>query len=362
MKKNNLSVPLLMTASLASIIALNMGCGKNSAANPESPATPDGGSNTVGNANSNATGAMGSNVVAVESAKPSALVPHTDITNPPAAVTTTPAAPATPEPAPTAPAVKSHTKVVEMSTTVPQAPKKFYSQDFVTNRCCASTTSDYYFAVRAGYEHSGYAGDNSDTWYAGIKFYAHPNHLRAKAGKNAWLIPDADAELAHHFLAKPDSTANPGNDEGIRFRASFYWSWVNWTTKTLSRENCACPFAQPLHFAIGPVFSTGFDKTFDGSGFRFARYGGARLSVNRYAFVQYTFGKTDGFASHNSEFSGELPFYISHDQQVRYVIRGEWARGSSGTPDYYQLGAFAEMPLSLVVRPREWHDLIPFAD
>ena len=110
------------------------------------------------------------------------------------------------------------------------------------------------------------------------------------------------------------------------------------------------------------MFSTGFDKTFDDSGFRFARYGGARLSVNRYAFVQYTFGETDGLGHQHQELSGEIPFYISHDQQVRYVIRGEWNRANHGLPDYYQIGAFAEMPLSLLARPREWHDLIPFAD
>ena len=357
MKKTHLSVPLLMTASLASVIALNLGCGKNNSSRTGNPIVTNPDINpTASAASSNNSTTATSN--AAEAAKP---VPHTEITNPPAAVTTRPVAPTTPEPAPTAPAVKSQIKVVEMPATAPEAPKKFYSQDFVTNRCCASATEDYFFTARAGYEHSGY-GDNSDTWYAGIKFYAHPDQLRAKAGKNAWLVPDADAELAHHFLAKPDGTANPGSDEGMRLRASFYWSWVTWTTKTLSRENCACPFAQPLHFAFGPVFTAGFDKTFDGSGFRFARYGGARLSVNRYAFVQYTFGKTDGFSSHNSEFSGELPFYISHDQRVRYVIRGEWARGNNAAPDYYQIGAFAEMPLSLVVRPREWHDLIPLAD
>jgi hypothetical protein len=292
--------------------------------------------------------ASNATATAAESAKPSAVASGAQITNPPVAV---PTAPATPEPAPTAPAAKALPKVVEMPETVPTAPKNFYSQDFTTNGC---SSPDYYFALRAGYEHAGY-GDNSDTWYAGIKFYARPDKLRQQAGKNAWLVPDADAELAHHFLAKPDGTANPGSDEGLRLRASFYWSWVNWTTKVLARENCACPFAQPLHFAFGPAFTTGFDKSFDGSGFRFARYGGARLSVNRYAFVQYAFGRTDGFGGHNQELIGELPFYVSRDGQIRGVIRGEWCRGSSGAPDYYQLGAFAEMPLALLLHPRDWH-------
>ena len=353
MKKNNFPAPLLMTASLASVIALNLGCGNNQPARPENNLTaPDAGTNQATATSSNTAVATAAVSTLVTPIRPG------EITPPPTSVAI---APTTPEPAPTAPATKSNAKIVEMPATVPTAPKQFYSQSFITNHCDTSAAPDYLFTVRAGYEHASY-GDNRDSWYAGIKFYAHPEKLRGQFGKNAWLIPDADMELAHHFLAKPDGAAVPGTDEGLRLRASFYWSWVNWTTKVLVRENCACPFAQPLHFALGPVGVVGFDKTFDGSGFRFARYGGARLSVNRYAFVQYTFGKTDDFGGHRQELSGELPFYISRDQQVRYVIRGEWSRGSGGTPDYYQLGAFAEMPMSLLVRPREWHDLIPFAD
>ena len=249
-----------------------------------------------------------------------------------------------------------------MPASTPIMPQKFYSDDFATNHCCLSDNpnQDYYLTVRAGYQHAGY-GDNSDSWYGGVKFYAQPEALRSRAGKNAWLIPDMDAEFSHQYLAKPDGTGNPGSGEGIQFRANIYWPWVNWTTHVMARENCICPLSKPLNFAFGPIFVTGFDKTFDGSGFRFARYGGARLSINRYAFLEYVFGDTDGLQHSRQEILSELPFYMSRDSRVRYVFRGEWSRGDHNLPDYYQLGAFVEMPLGLLTHPDEWHDLIPFA-
>jgi hypothetical protein len=366
MKKNTLALPLSLTAALTSVIALNLGCGKKTSPGSEHWDTPQAGTNfpTVSTDLNSATNQTAAGSLAMNGASTPG-----EITTPPAAATTQPPAPATPEIAPTAPAETSASstykktghkkKIVEMPATAPAVPARFYSGDFATNHYCLGT--DYEVAVRAGYLHTGY-GDNHDTAYGGVKFYAHPDQLRAAAGKNAWLIPDFDAELTHQYLAKPDDTAHPGTGEGLQLRADIYWPWVNWTLHTLAEENAVCPFSGPLHFGLGPVFITGFDKTFDGSGFRFARYGGARLTLNRYAFVQYAYGETDGFAHDRQEVLAELPFYVSHDGCVRYVLCGEWSRGELDLPDYYAAGAFVEMPLDLLIRPREWRDLVPFTN
>jgi hypothetical protein len=42
-------------------------------------------------------------------------------------------------------------------------------------------------------------------------------------------------------------------------------------------------------------------------------------------------------------------------------FRELWNHGDS-TPDVLEAGVFLEMPLDLVVRPRQWGDLIPFAE
>lgn len=353
MKSSNLRAPLAMSASLASILALNLSCGKQTNAPSDHWELTAGGSNTT--VTSPAESVVATNELIAAKAKA--------ITNAPVAVT----APATPEIAPTAPASQpltaSNAKVVEMPVGVQTAPQNFYPDNFSTNRAAIfNQQSDYYFTARAGYEHTGY-GNHRDTWYAGLKFYAHPEALRTRVGnKLAWLVPDATLEFSHQALARPDDATHPGAGDGVQLRADFYWSWINWTTRVLARENCACAYAQPLNFALGPVFTTGFDKTFEGSAFRANRYIGARLSLNRYAFVQYTFGKTDGLADTRQELLGELPFYISRNREIRYTLRGEWSRGDNAHPDYFQVGVFAEMPLDLLVRPRQWRELVPFLD
>jgi len=378
MKKYTLSVPLLVTAALAPVLALNLGCGKKNSAQSERWDTPDTGTNissgtTNGiNAGTNqiSTNGADSQTPAAGMAKPA----NAEISTPPAATTTT-TTPATPEIAPTAPADKKTkkstdskkasasktAKVVEMPSNPPAIPEKFYNGEFATNHMRLGHEHDYYFTTRAGYQHAGY-GDNHDTWYGGFKFYLTPDTLRIRAGKNAWLIPDIDAEFSHQFLPKPDDTAHPGSDEGLQLRANAYWPWIKWTSQGLSRENSVFPLARPMHFTVGPVFAAGFEKTFDNSGIRVERYGGARLAINRSTFIQYAYGKIDGIGHNRHEVLGELPFYTSRDGQVQYVFRGEWSRGDLNLPDYYQLGLFVEMPIGMLVRPREWSDLIPFAD
>lgn len=351
MKTSYLPVPVAMSASLASLLALNLSCGKQTLTPPNHLEIPAAGTNAA--------------APAASAIITNATTNSVTTTNP----STVTVAPATPEIAPTAPAspsatalTKSNAKVVEMPDGIQSAPKSFYPDNYSTNRAALfNNQSDYYFTARAGYEHTGY-GNSRDTWYAAIKFYAHPEKLRARAGKLQWLVPDAALEFSHQALARPAKATNPGAGDGLQLRTDFYWSWLNWTTRVFARENCACAYAQPMNFSLGPVFTTGFDKTFEGSAFRASRYVGARLSLNRYAFVQYSFGKTDGLGQIRQELLGELPFYLSRNHEVRYVLRGEWSRGDQALPDYYQIGVFAEMPLDLLVRPRQWRELVPFLD
>lgn len=356
MKKQIYATPVLMTAALASIIASSLSCGKTTPAKPTDAA------------NSSATGqaATASATNWTTPAKPAAAGAVLALTLSQTNAAPELAAPATPELAPTAPAVKPATKTVEMPATVPVAPKKFYSDDYATTekqahamRKVGGERDDYFFRLRAGYQHT-YHGDNNDTWYAGVKFYAHPDDLRASAGKNGWLIPDADVEFSHQALAKPDNSASPGSAQGLNLRASFFWPWVPWTTRLMARENCLCPYAQPLEFTFGPTMNFGADYLFEDNHTRFARYFGARMAINRDAFVEYTLGATDGLNGTRQQALAELPFYVTRDRQVRYVFRGLWNRGDHSKADLLQAGVFLEMPLGLLAHPRQWGDLVPF--
>lgn len=365
MKKNQLAIPLLMTASLASVVALNLSCGKKTPSTATSPTVPEIPATNLPSADAvptnspittNATSLMAVNPPAtLNAASSSAPAAPAEITNPPVAATA-PVAPATPEIAPTAPAEKPVVKTVEMPTTVPAAPAEFYSRDF-TNQPIAiakSKKSDSHLNLRLGYSHVGY-GNSRDTVYGGVKFYFEPDALREKAGKNAWLLPNTSAELVHQYLPKPDKSGS-GSTPGLQLRANAYWPWAKWTCDSLTRENCSCSYAQPLHFTAGPTVTAGFDRTFEGSGFRFARYAGVRLAVNRYAFVEYALGRIDGLGRNRQQLIAELPIYSSHDGDVRYALRGEWSRGDRNLPDYFQLGAYIEMPLELALRPRDWRE------
>jgi len=194
-----------------------------------------------------------------------------------------------------------------------------------------------------------------------VKFYARPDALRERAGKNAWLIPDAEAELSHEYLAKPDNRPQPGSGEGLAFRANVFWPWEHWTTRLLARTNGICPFSQPLTLGFGPTANVGFDQLFDGSRARLARYGGVRLTFNRDGYIEYTLGDTDGLAGDRQQVAMELPISASRDGEVRYVLRGRWNRGSHSYPDELEGGIFLEMPFGLFATPSKWGDLIPFA-
>lgn len=364
MKKQIFVTPVLMTAALASIIAASLSCGKTTPVKSTDAANASGTDKTSAaatgqSATSTATNWTTPAKLAATDAAPAPTLSQTNVAPAPAALTT-------PELAPTAPAVKPATKTVEMPATVPVAPKKFYSDDYATTekqahamRKVGGGSDDYFFRLRAGYQHT-YHGDNNDTWYAGVKFYAHPDDLRARAEKNAWLIPDADVEVSHQALAKPDDGAHPGSAQGLNLRASFFWPWVHWTTRVLARENCICPYAQPLEFTFGPTMNFGFDYLFEDNRTRFARYFGARLAINRDAFVEYTLGATDGLNGTRQQALAELPFYVTRDRQVRYVFRGLWNRGDHSKADIFQAGVFLEMPVCLLAHPRQWGDLIPF--
>jgi hypothetical protein len=252
----------------------------------------------------------------------------------------------------------------------PAAPTNFYSAAITatssnsTAACCLTPdegagSTNFFLSLRAGYEHV-YHGDNNDSYWVSAKFYAYGDGLREDAGKNGWLIPDADAEVSSGYLPKTDHDAHPGSDEGLRFRADFTWPWIHWTSLMLARENSACPFARPLAITLGPTVNLGFDHLYDESEYRFARYAGVRLSFNRSGFIEYTVGGTDGLDGTRQQIVTEIPFYESRDGEVRYYLRGLWNHGSNNKPDVLEGGLFLEMPFDLLVKPDKWGDLVPF--
>ena len=366
MKANKFSIALSTMAALASLIACIAGCAKKNHEPPqpqlplpEPLPTNSVTDNTGAPAVTNVPAAPAASAITVTNVPAPA-----EITNPPPAETTV-KAPETTTLAETN--VPGHTAVVEMPAQPPVAPTNFYPASITSNApnaCClqplsGETGTNFFLRFRAGYEHI-YHGDNNDSYWLSAKFYAYGDGLREQAGKNAWLIPDADAEISSLYLAKPDNNPHPGSDEGLRFRADFTWPWIRWTALASAPPHSGCPFCQPLALALGPTVNVGFDHLYDETDYRFARYAGLRLTFNRSGFVEYTAGDTEGLDSTRQQIVTEIPFYESRDGEVRYYLRGLWNHGTSHTPDILEGGLFLEMPFSTLISPCKWGDLVPF--
>ena len=301
-------------------------------------------------------------------AKPETTAPTETptISNTPPAITTVKATTA-PEkiqeaPAPTKPAAKPETKIVEMSTTVPQAPTNFYSGDMAATHAATTITTNqnYFFRFRAGYQHTSFGGNN-DTYWLSLKFYAFGNQWRQDVGKNAWLVPDSSAEISHQDLPKNQSGNNSGTTDGLQVAANFFWPWGNWTVKNASATKAFCPFSGPLAIAIGPTANVGFDQLFNsGSSPETFGHGGARLTLNRDAYIEYTVGEAQNLPGTRQQLATELPIYQSRDGQVRYVVRGLWDHVGGSHPDLLQGVFLVEMPFDFLITPSKWSGLIPF--
>jgi hypothetical protein len=369
MKMNKLSVPVSLTTALAFVIACGLSCAKKNtpvekplAAPPEPLPTQAGIGSTNPATATNATDAA--HPITVTNIPATAATTPADITNLPPAETTTKA---DETPAPTMAA--TNVTIVEMPATTPAAPTNFYSADFTNASCCTADhctlpdkgpgSTNFFFRFRAGYSHINH-GDNNDSYTLGVKFYAYGDGLRERAGKNGWLIPDADAEISSQFIAKPDNHPSPGSAEGTRFRADFTWPWLHWTTRMFARTNSDCLFSQPFTFTFGPTVNVGFHRLDSESDYRFARYAGVRLNFNRDGFIEYTGGETDGLAGSRQQIVTELPLYQSRDGEVRYYLRGLWNSTSHNQPDILEGGLFVEMPFHTLTRPCKWGDLVPF--
>lgn len=334
--KNSRIIPLIALLLLMGIAAFSL-IPRNSAP-PKSVVIP-------------ATTADANTASAPASAPAPAAAVTTPATHPPDAAAQP--APTAPEkfaetPAPTKPEPKPAVKVVEMPATTPPPPKNFYPSDVAANR-------NYSFHFRAGYQHANHA-DNNDTYWLSIKFAASGERLRQRAGKNGWLVPDADAEFSHQDLAKKSG----GTDEGVRLDANAFWPWFNWVMNVCSRTNVSCPYSGPLALTLGPVANVGFDQLFDGTSPQNYGHGGARLTINHDSFIEYMFGGAENLGGVRQQLVGELPLYQSRDHQVRYVIRGVWDHTTGNSPDLLQGAFLVEMPLDFIATPSKWSDLVPF--
>jgi hypothetical protein len=365
MKKSNLSIPVSMTMALVGIVACAVSCAKKTetpSGTATPPPEPQPTNAVVAETNTVAAPVINNvdtNSVTVTNV-PAAAAP--EITNAPPAETTTAAAPISI----TDTNLPGHTVVVEMPTNPPVAPPNFYASD-LTNKaaCCMAPVGDacgtnYFLRLRAGYQHINH-GDNNDSYWASVKFYAYGNAFRDAVGRNAWLIPDFEAEVSSGDIPKQDNRSS-GSDSGLRFRAAVTWPWIHWTAFAARQEDTVCPFAKPLTFALGPTVNAGFDHLYDdGSDFRFAEYAGARLTFNRDGFIEYTVGRTEGLDGTRQQIVAEIPFYESRDGEVKYYLRGLWNHGANNRPDVLEGGLFLEMPFSTLVKPEKWGDLVPFA-
>jgi hypothetical protein len=283
------------------------------------------------------------------------------ISNTPPAVTTVKAA-ATPEKIQEAPApTKPETKIVEMPATVPQAPTNFYSGEMAAQHAVATTNQNYFFRFRAGYQHTSFGGNNNDTYWLSLKFYAYGDQWRQEVGKNAWLVPDSTAEISHQDLPKNRGGNSSATTDALQVEANFFWPWFNWDINNRSSKNNYCPFSGPLALALGPTANAGFNQVFNSNyaptGFGHA---GARLTLNRDAFIEYTVGGDASLGGTRQQLATELPIYQSRDGQVRYVVRGLWDHVGGSHPDLLQGAFFVEMPFGFLVTPSKWSDLIPF--
>jgi len=280
---------------------------------------------------------------------------------PPAATTKAEAAPEKIQetPAPTLPAAAPATTIIEMPATAPQPPAKFYTGDMAAPP--AATNQNYYFRFRAGYQHSSFGANNNDTFFLSAKFYAHGDDWRQDAGKNAWLVPDLTAEISHQDVPKDQSGQNTGTTDGLRVGADFFWPWFNWAMNSCSRHNSYCPFSGPHSLALGPTVNGGFDQLFNAGSAPAAFYhGGARLTLDRDAYLEYTVGGAQDLPGTRQQLAAELPLYRSRDGRVRYVVRGLWDHVGGNHPDLLQGALLVEMPFDLLVKPSQWGDLIPF--
>ncbi|HEX9046470.1 MAG TPA: hypothetical protein VF988_05535 [Verrucomicrobiae bacterium] len=253
------------------------------------------------------------------------------------------------------------------ATPTTSAPADFYSNGITNTAAYAPPPPDkdgacitnFYMRLRVGYQHI-YHGDNNDAPWVSAKFYAYGDGLRSHVPQNGWLMPDVDSEFSFQAIPKPDQARPSGSGDGIRLRAGATWPWFRWHTEAFGDEESLCPYYRPLRFALGPTINLGFDNLYNGSDFRLARYVGARLTMNRDAFIEMTVGGTDGLDGTRGQLITELPLYESRNGEVHYYFRGLWNFGASDKPDVLEAAVFLEMPFPTLIRPYKWKDLAPF--
>jgi hypothetical protein len=253
----------------------------------------------------------------------------------------------TPQPVPT-----TVTKIVEMPAATPPPPANFYPSDIATNKF-------YSLRFRAGYQHANHGNNNSTAWLS-AKGSVNSDQWRQRAGKNGWLVPDADAEISHQDLAKKSSASGNGDTgEGVQAQASLFWPWKHWTVAN-SHTNAACPFSGPAALALGPTVNGGFDQLFDGSSPQLFSHGGARLTINGDGYLEYTFGGAENLPGVRQQLVGELPIFQSRNGEIRYLVRGLWDHTTGSHPDLLQGAFLVEMPLDIFTSRDKWRDLLPF--
>ena len=162
-------------------------------------------------------------------------------------------------------------------------------------------------------------------------------------------------------MPKNQTGDNTGVTEGMQAEANFFWPWGHWTIQNCCSTNAFCPFSGSLALAVGPTINAGFDQLFNsGSTPTGFAHGGARLTLNRDGYIEYTMGGDASLGGTRQQLATELPIYQSRDGQVRYVVRGLWDHVGGDHPDLLQGAFLVEMPFDFLITPSKWSGLIPF--
>ena len=218
----------------------------------------------------------------------------------------------------------------------PGRTNSYFLEDFSDNR-------SLYYTLRAGWDHSEFV-KSGDTWWLSASLYGHNQELRSYITDNVrspgWgkflsaITPDVYFELSHQIQPINTNTAGATNGvltDGARLLAGAFWPLLSWPISTPQTFGITNFSKGTLHPTLGPVFEADFNTLFDSkyanqshfSGLSWSYYGGARLALSPYAYVQYEVGK-DSYLQNGLRYhiTSEIPLAVLGGTRV--ILRTIW--------------------------------------
>ena len=284
-------------------------------------------------------------------------------TKAPDVTTSAPPPPADPQPADLAPQtipITDATNVVRETYVVTNATEV---PNLLNNDAKYREEPAIFYRMRLGYDRTQF-GRPGNTWHMGAQFNVRPQawYGQSPSTLETILIPDITAEIGHTGLATTTgSKRTDTSGDGVITDLNLFWPWLNWAAvdDDASRTN------SPPHkkFSFGPTAYGAFQEltSIDNAHPEWVRYGGLRFMFKHDAYVDYTFGRTDGLPGYRHQVTAEFPIYQKEGSDMRYVVRGFWNTDySSSHDDVYGISVLAEFPFDALVHPSKFRDLVPF--